>query len=607
MKKNKKFDNTTEENFLKNKSKRKKVSESFKTSGNKEKKLKKVGIIVAIIIGVIAIIAVGAWLWWKYGLGDKTDSDGGITTDENENDRNTISGSDRDEGMYKYYTFLATATDNGGNLTDVIMVARFNYEDSKVSVLQIPRDTYVKVSSNLHFNDDGTLSRKNFDPNSGTYETKINSVYAHGKSICSSYVDSLLKETDGKSESEIESICKSKNYKFLNVDADKVKKYSKTKDSAEKKQIKANIKKDFGITYLSTLIYYYFGIPIDYQAQVNLNGFRGIVDAVGGVDLEVPGRMYYVDPYQDLYIDLYPGQQHLDGKKAEGFVRYRKYVGGDVDRLKAQKIFLDAFMKKLTSPSIVTKIDDIVSVINDNLYTSISFTDMLRFAKKAIGMDLSTDISITPLPGVGEYIGNVSYFIAYKDDAAKLINESFNVYNSQKSVSDFDMIDYNDLVTGKKPAVSTSTVPTPTGSDDTTNENDTDADNNYDNEFFEPDDTFYGEENEPDNTEIDQNDEQAGDFSENGDDADTEFSFNDDENIEYGNEDDDNLQTEQNPDFENEWENENDDNSEDEFGETDIKDDESENVNDDADSSDFINIPILGNDSEEFDNEPTAA
>lgn len=592
MKKKEKFDNTTEENFLKNKSKRKKVSESFKTNGKTKKNLKIAGIVSAVIIGLILIILGVLYLWWKYGIGEQTDSNGGITTDENIADRPLIAGSDKEEAIYKYYTFLATATDNGGNLTDVIMVARFDYEDSKVSVLQIPRDTYVKVSSNLYFNDDGTLSKKNFDPSGNTYETKINSVYAHGKNLCSSYVDSLLKETDGKSESEIENICKSKNYKFLNVDTDKVKKYSKTSDNAEKKQIKANIKKDFGITYLSTLIYHYFGIPIDYQAQVNLNGFRGIVDAVGGVDLEVPGRMYYVDKYQDLYIDLYPGYQHLDGKKAEGFVRYRRYVGGDVDRLKAQKIFLDAFMKKLTSPTIVTKIDDIVGVINENLYTSISFTDMLRFAKKVISMDLSEDISISPLPGVGEYVGNVSYYIAYKDDALNLINEKFNVYNNAKESKDLDMIDYNDVVQGKKPAVSTSTVPTPTGSDNSGDNSDTpQASDNSGNDniidIIETDNTENGDdfdfENESDisdnNSSFDDDDFYGEEF--------TEAPFNEDDN-ESG---DFSLPTDDNETDSNETDNDtwNDVSNEDNISDSGENDDNS------------VNIPILGNDDE---NEP---
>lgn len=476
MNKNNNYDKTTEENFLKNKAKRKHAANSNNkhSSANTKRTFKIIGIVLAAILGVMLAIVLGIAMYF-FSLDDKVDSIQGFSVDPNSDNRATASNSEKantesdiDIGSYKYYTFLATATDVSGNLTDVIMVARFHYPDDtdfegpRVSVLQIPRDTYVKISSKLHLNDDGTLSEKNFDPKSGTYATKINTVFSHGRNLAKSTVNELLKEVEGKSDKEVESICKKDEYKYLNLDIDKVKKYSKSTKDAEKKELKANILKDFGITYLSNLIYHYFGIPIDYQAQVNIAGFRGIVDAIGGVDLDVPRRMYYKDPYQDLYIDLYPGYQHLDGKKAEQFVRFRRYVRGDIDRLDAQKLFINAFLDKLLSPSTVTKVDDIIVEIQDNLYTGISFNDLLRFTKKVLKMDLATDIAMHTLPGVGEYVGNVSYFIAYRNESCDLINKELNVYDDDFESSDLMMIDYNDLLSGSKPAISTSSSLTTT-------------------------------------------------------------------------------------------------------------------------------------------------
>lgn len=492
MNNKKNYENTTEENFLKNKAKRRKIVESThvkkkpvkkvkapvqkkartqkKNIGTSKKVFKIIGIVIASILAAILAVALGFFIY-TVTLDDNVENKNslisGDTNAENrasaDSENNNNTEGNIDIGNYKYYTFLATATDASGNLTDVIMVGRFHYpndpefEGPEVSVLQIPRDTYVRMASKLILNDDGTLSAKNFDPKSGTYATKINGVFAHGRSLASSYVTSLLKETDGKSEKEIEAICHSKEYKFLNADVEKIKKYHKAKES-EKKEIKTNINKDFGITYLATLIYHYFGIPIDYQAQVNIAGFRGIVDAIGGVDLDVPQRMYYKDPYQDLYIDLYPGYQHLNGKKAEEFVRFRSYLRGDVDRLDAQKIFINAFLDKLLSPSIVTKIDKIIVEIQNNLYTGISFNDLLRFSRKVLKMDMSTDFALQTLPGVGDYVGNVSYFIAYKEESMALINEQFNVYDEPIEESEFKMIDYNDVVSKQKPPISSSTV-----------------------------------------------------------------------------------------------------------------------------------------------------
>lgn len=89
------------------------------------------------------------------------------------------------------------------------------------------------------------------------------------------------------------------------------------------------------------------GVPIHHFAVVKLDLFCKMVDAVGGVEIDIPQDMEYHDPAQDLHISLKAGVQHLDGKTAEHFVRYRAgYVNADLGRLDAQKLFLRAFAKR---------------------------------------------------------------------------------------------------------------------------------------------------------------------------------------------------------------------------------------------------------------------
>ena len=89
------------------------------------------------------------------------------------------------------------------------------------------------------------------------------------------------------------------------------------------------------------------GVPIQHFVVVKLDLFCKMVDAIGGVDVEVPQKMEYHDPAQNLHISLNEGMQHLDGKAAEHFVRYRSgYVNADLGRLDAQKLFLRAFAKR---------------------------------------------------------------------------------------------------------------------------------------------------------------------------------------------------------------------------------------------------------------------
>ncbi|WP_419823107.1 M56 family metallopeptidase [Anoxybacterium hadale] len=85
------------------------------------------------------------------------------------------------------------------------------------------------------------------------------------------------------------------------------------------------------------------GIEINHYVRFDTGVFRDLVDAAGGVEFDVPTKMVYDDPMQNLHIDLQPGKQILDGKKAEMLVRFRKgYKEGDLARINVQKEFLEA-------------------------------------------------------------------------------------------------------------------------------------------------------------------------------------------------------------------------------------------------------------------------
>lgn len=90
------------------------------------------------------------------------------------------------------------------------------------------------------------------------------------------------------------------------------------------------------------------GVRIDYTAVYDLDCVQRAVDAVGGVELDVPQPMHYADPVQGLKIDLPAGRQRLTGEQAEQFVRFRSgYADADLGRLNAQKLFLEAFLQAL--------------------------------------------------------------------------------------------------------------------------------------------------------------------------------------------------------------------------------------------------------------------
>jgi LCP family protein required for cell wall assembly len=98
------------------------------------------------------------------------------------------------------------------------------------------------------------------------------------------------------------------------------------------------------------------GMPVQHHLKVNLDAVAKVADALGGVEVEVPKRMYYVDNSQGLYIDLDPGLQVLKGEKLEGFLRFRHDETGDLGRMERQRLVINQVFRKLAQPASLAKL-----------------------------------------------------------------------------------------------------------------------------------------------------------------------------------------------------------------------------------------------------------
>lgn len=176
-------------------------------------------------------------------------------------------------------------------------------------------------------------------------------------------------------------------------------------------------------------------IEIHYSAYMDIDGFGDIVDAVGGVEMYVPERMQYNDSKQGLYIDLYEGYQTLDGDKAEQFVRYRSgYATADIGRQDAQKIFMTAFISKVTkSLGDLDKVTSLATTVAGCVKTDLTVNDLVFFGKYFVGLggkqkvDLKNVVMIT-MPGKAFSYGG-SYYCINKESVVNIVNEYFNIYN----------------------------------------------------------------------------------------------------------------------------------------------------------------------------------
>ena len=121
------------------------------------------------------------------------------------------------------------------------------------------------------------------------------------------------------------------------------------------------------------------GIPMDYYITVNFAGFYKIIDAVGGVTINVEKRMYYEDPYDNLVINLRPGEQRMDGKTAIQYVRYRDEEG-DIGRISRQQKFIKAMFTEIMSPSVLPRIPSIIREVSNAVKTDMPTSEMIKLA-----------------------------------------------------------------------------------------------------------------------------------------------------------------------------------------------------------------------------------
>lgn len=164
------------------------------------------------------------------------------------------------------------------------------------------------------------------------------------------------------------------------------------------------------------------GVHIDHYIIIDTSAFKKIIDAMGGVDINVEKRMHYEDPWDDnggLVIDLYPGEQHMDGDKAIQYVRYRDGEG-DIGRIGRQQKFIKAVMDKLITPEMLPKLPDIVKEASAAIKTDMSLSDLLQFAN-IMKQVHDNGLSAQMVPGQPAYIDDISYWIPDITDTRDLM------------------------------------------------------------------------------------------------------------------------------------------------------------------------------------------
>ena len=210
-----------------------------------------------------------------------------------------------------------------------------------------------------------------------------------------------------------------------------------------------------GIETLRDTISDMLGIPIDFYVGINMDGFKVLVDELGGIEFNVPVHMSYDDPTQDLHIHYEPGLQHLDGQDVLNVARCRKnsdgpgtypdniysaYPDNDIGRTRTQQQLIAAILKKaLSNPQ---KINSYIEIFLEYVNTDLEFGEMLWFAEPALSFDFENGMTSATLTGDGNtyYPGWGQYcYQLYPEETLETVNQLINPYTEDLTLEDMNI------------------------------------------------------------------------------------------------------------------------------------------------------------------------
>ena len=177
------------------------------------------------------------------------------------------------------------------------------------------------------------------------------------------------------------------------------------------------------------------GIPIDHYILFSIEGAVNVVDAIGGVKMNLPNAIRIEDPLDfGNYYNIGPGEVQLSGKDAIGFMRKRSgdqsedvnYDGSDIGRVKQQRKFYAALFKELQNMS-VPEIWKVAYSCFDQIQTDLTLNETVSFALEAMKLD-TENIHIFGMPGQACYYEGISYYSIHRDDYIEIFNKYFNPF-----------------------------------------------------------------------------------------------------------------------------------------------------------------------------------
>lgn len=178
-----------------------------------------------------------------------------------------------------------------------------------------------------------------------------------------------------------------------------------------------------GIDLTMRTVSNFLNMPLRYYVHVQTDGFRRIVDAIGGVPIHVEKDMRYRDKAGGLHINLKQGEQVLTGEQAEGYVRYR--LDSDIKRIERQQKFIAAALKEALKPSNLFKINQLFKIVAESVKTNIPISVGWRYLSIVQSFRNSNVTSFTIEGDDSVVIDGINYFVPDMVKLEELVENYF--------------------------------------------------------------------------------------------------------------------------------------------------------------------------------------
>ncbi|WNS78187.1 LCP family protein [Domibacillus sp. DTU_2020_1001157_1_SI_ALB_TIR_016] len=160
----------------------------------------------------------------------------------------------------------------------------------------------------------------------------------------------------------------------------------------------------------------FLDMPVDYYVEMNMEGMKELIDAVGGVEVQNDSAFSYGG---DHFVE---GHITLSGSEALNYIRMRKEdPNGDFGRQARQRQVMEGILDKGSDPAVILQLTDVMQAIGDNVETNLSISDMLAIQKNYTSA--RNHIQTVTMDGTSTKIGGVYYYVVEDEEVARVSNE----------------------------------------------------------------------------------------------------------------------------------------------------------------------------------------